>query len=183
MLNERSPIDEFTSAAQRVADLSQEFENLPYPQLRDKAADLLEAVDTLHRAPLERLVTILRAGGHAELLDRLSEDPIVRQLFLLYDLLPSDDKTRVEEALSSFREYAHAHGGDIEVEEVVDGVVTLRVSGACLACSRSTASLRHAIEEALRREYPGFGSLRIREVGPPVSATTSGSEAECPPCA
>ncbi len=183
MLDARSPIDEFTSAAQRVADLSQEFENLPYPQLQDKAADLLEAIDTLHRTPLERLVAILRAGGHAEVMDKLSEDPIVRQLFLLYDLLPSDDKTRVEEALASFREYAHAHGGDIEVEDVVDGVVTLRVSGACLACSRSTSSLSRAIEEALRREYPGFRSLRIREVEQTTGASAGGPEAECPPCA
>ncbi len=183
MPDDHSPEDEFTSAAQQVAQLSQEFETLPYPNLRDKAANLLQAIDTLHRAPLERLVALIRDANQVELLDSLSKDPMVRQLFLLYDLLPADARTQVETALGSFRDYAHAHGGDIEVQDVEDGAVSLRVSGACLACSRSTTSLSRAIEATLRREFPDFRSLEIRDLEP-VAGTqpTFGPETACPPC-
>ncbi len=183
MLDTGSPQDQFLSAARRVAELAQEFENLPYPQLREKGIDLLRAVDTLHRTPLERLVALLRASGSADLLDKLSEDPILRQLLILYDLLPSDDRTTVEAALCSFHDYAHAHGGEIEIEDVVEGIVSLRIAGACLGCSRSTTSLHNAIEEALRREYPGFRSLEIREAEPSAGLSPHAIRAEGRPCA
>ncbi len=163
MLEPRSAEAEFASAAERLSALWQEFEELPYPRVRDKAVDLLQAVDAVHRQPLERVVSILKEGGHPELLDQLAEDPIVRQLMLMYDLIPCDDRTWVDAALFTFQDYARAHGGAIEVENVADGMVTLRISGACLACSRSTNSLSRSIEETLRREFPAFRSLQICE--------------------
>ncbi|MEO7804246.1 MAG: NifU family protein [Actinomycetota bacterium] len=50
-------------------------------------------------------------------------------------------------------------GGDIELVSVLDGVVTIRLIGACEGCPMSPVTLRAGVERILREEVPN-----IREV-------------------
>ena len=175
--------EEYSAVVERLGALVGEFEALPYPQLRDKAADLLEAVDALHRRPLERLVAILGDSGQPALMDQLADDPLVRQLLVLYDLIPCDEVVQVEAALYPFRPYVQAHGGDIEVVGAANGIVRIRLSGTCQGCASSTDALRRSIEDALRSDLPGFKDLWLEGVdvipGEDGRAST-GAFRECP---
>jgi nitrite reductase (NADH) small subunit len=81
----------FEAAMQRLDELVQRFEALPFPEVREQVFELLQTVDAIHRAGLHRLVAALHAQGQGELLDRAADDPIVRTLLLLYDILPGDE--------------------------------------------------------------------------------------------
>ena len=63
-------------------------------------------------------------------------------------------KDRVEAALNRVRPALHADGGDAEIVEIVDGVVTLKLVGACGGCAMSMMTLRQGIERVIRMEVP-----------------------------
>ena len=86
--NGRLTEGEFRDAGQHLDDLVQEFEALPFPEVRDKVFELLQAVDVLHRAALARLVDAVREHDGGALLERVAADPTVGTLLVLYDLIP-----------------------------------------------------------------------------------------------
>jgi len=64
-------------------------------------------------------------------------------------------KRRVEEVLNQLRPELQAHGGDVELVEVTgDGLVKVRLTGACAGCPMSAFTLAMGIERTLRREIP-----------------------------
>ena len=56
----------------------------------------------------------------------------------------------VDKALDEVRPYLIADGGNVEVAAVQDGVVMLRLQGACGTCPSSTATMKMGIERSLR---------------------------------
>jgi Fe-S cluster biogenesis protein NfuA/nitrite reductase/ring-hydroxylating ferredoxin subunit len=118
---------------------------------------LLELIDAIHRPALEQIV----AG-------RL-EHPLARALLAMYELAPVDEHTLVEEALDEVRPYIHSHGGEVELLEVTDGVVRVRMSGSCSGCAASAMTLRRGIEYALRARYPAFKEVVAEEKHDPIS--------------
>jgi Fe-S cluster biogenesis protein NfuA len=127
------------------------------------AFDMLQAVDRVHREALWRLVAFFQAHGQGDLLDHAAQDPIIHTLLLLYDLVPSAERTQVEAALDLVRPYMQSHGGEIDVLHVEDGVVHVRLSGACHGCAGSTITLKRGVETALREGFPGFRALEVHE--------------------
>lgn len=66
-----------------------------------------------------------------------------------------DLENRVREALQIVRPYLQADGGDVELVQVTkDGIVELRLTGACGTCPMSQMTLRAGIERALMRVIP-----------------------------
>ena len=69
-------------------------------------------------------------------------------------------KERVEQALSKVRPALQADGGDVELLEVgADGVVKVRLSGACGGCPMSQLTLKMGIERILKKEVPEVKSV------------------------
>jgi Fe-S cluster biogenesis protein NfuA len=67
------------------------------------------------------------------------------------------DKDKVHEVLNLVRPYLQADGGDCELIDITDdGVVKLKLHGACGTCPSSIYTLRMGIEEQLRQHVPGF---------------------------
>jgi Fe-S cluster biogenesis protein NfuA len=66
---------------------------------------------------------------------------------------------RVQEVLDKLRPYIQRDGGDVELVEVEDGIVRVRLLGACGSCPSSTITLKAGIERALMEEVP-----EVREV-------------------
>ncbi len=61
----------------------------------------------------------------------------------------------VERALAKVRPMLQADGGDVELVEVTeDGVVKVRLQGACGCCPMSIVTLKMGIERYLKREVP-----------------------------
>lgn len=64
-------------------------------------------------------------------------------------------KERVEAAISKVRPALQADGGNVEVVEVSpDGIVKVRLTGACGSCPMSQMTLKMGIERAIKQEVP-----------------------------
>ncbi|MCA9634882.1 MAG: NifU family protein [Myxococcales bacterium] len=61
---------------------------------------------------------------------------------------------RVLEVLDEVRPMVQADGGDIELMDVQDDVVALRLTGNCIGCPSSQATLKQGIERRLRQRIP-----------------------------
>jgi Fe-S cluster biogenesis protein NfuA len=66
-----------------------------------------------------------------------------------------DIKQQVQEVLDKLRPFLLRDGGDCELVDVEEGVVKLRLLGACGSCPSSTITLKAGIERALLEEVPG----------------------------
>jgi Fe-S cluster biogenesis protein NfuA len=124
---------------------------------RRLAFELLDGVDTIHRMALRRLADLLGPS-----LDEVRADPAVAWLFEAYGI-GIDEKAAADAALDSVRPYISSHGGQVEVLDAADGVVVLRMSGACSGCTASAVTLRTSIDEALREHLPGFARTEVEE--------------------
>ncbi len=64
-------------------------------------------------------------------------------------------KARVEEVLNQVRPALQADGGDVELVDVSEeGVVSVKLTGACGSCPMSTMTLKMGIEKTLMENIP-----------------------------
>jgi Fe-S cluster biogenesis protein NfuA len=63
-------------------------------------------------------------------------------------------KEKVEEILKQIRPSLQADGGDVELVDVVDGVVKLKLKGSCAGCPMSQMTLAFGIERVLKEKLP-----------------------------
>ncbi len=64
-------------------------------------------------------------------------------------------KDKVQEVLELVRPALQADGGDVELVDVTDdGIVSVRLTGACGSCPMSTMTLKMGIERTLRDKIP-----------------------------
>ena len=68
-------------------------------------------------------------------------------------------KEKVEAALARIRPALQADGGDVELLGVKEGVVSVRLVGACGGCPMSTMTLKNGIERILKQEVPEVKSV------------------------
>jgi Fe-S cluster biogenesis protein NfuA len=69
-------------------------------------------------------------------------------------------KEKVEEVLSKVRVGLKREGGDIELVEIKDSVVYVRLKGACGTCPMSTITLKNWVEANLKREIPEITAVQ-----------------------
>jgi Fe-S cluster biogenesis protein NfuA/nitrite reductase/ring-hydroxylating ferredoxin subunit len=112
---------------------------------------LLQLVDAIHRPALARV-----AEGDLD-------DPLVHALLGMYGFEAVEPEILAEEALDEVRPYIESHGGRVELLGVEDGIVRVRLAGACVGCAGSAMTLRRGVEEALREHFPGFRELAAEE--------------------
>ncbi|MFP3868027.1 MAG: NifU family protein [Desulfobacteraceae bacterium] len=65
----------------------------------------------------------------------------------------------VEKALAKVRPLLQRDGGDVELIDVNDGIVKVRLTGACKGCPMSQMTLKHGIERLLVQEVPGVKAV------------------------
>ena len=63
-------------------------------------------------------------------------------------------RENVEKALQKIRPVLQADGGDIELIDIQDGVVKVKLTGACGGCPMSQMTLKQGVERALKQEVP-----------------------------
>jgi Fe-S cluster biogenesis protein NfuA len=69
---------------------------------------------------------------------------------------PSTQYDEVLDVLDKLRPFLQRDGGDVELVDVEDGIVKLRLMGACGSCPSSTITLKAGIERALLEEVEGI---------------------------
>ncbi len=63
-------------------------------------------------------------------------------------------REKVEAVLDKIRPSLVADGGNVELVDVSDGVVKVKLTGACMGCPMSTMTLKMGIEQILKQELP-----------------------------
>ena len=155
---ENDPPDLLVEAEQLIGELQSRHG----AEVGDKTRRLLAGIDAIHRAGLTHLMDVVRGMGGDAFVNRLIADPAIRMLLMSYDLVPVDRRLMAEEALDSVRGHLHAHGVDVEILEVVGGVVYTRLHGVA-AADLAEAAVVQDLEEALRAGFVGFQELVTRE--------------------
>lgn len=61
---------------------------------------------------------------------------------------------KVEEILKKIRPSLQADGGDVELIDVKEGIVKVKLTGACSGCPMSSITLKNGIERLLKEELP-----------------------------
>jgi Fe-S cluster biogenesis protein NfuA len=61
---------------------------------------------------------------------------------------------KIAEVLDKIRPMLMRDGGDVELVEVNDGTVKVKLTGACAGCPMSTMTLKMGIEKILKQEVP-----------------------------
>jgi Fe-S cluster biogenesis protein NfuA len=68
-------------------------------------------------------------------------------------------KEQVQSALDDIRPSLQADGGDVELVDVVDGIVKVRLTGACGGCPMSQMTLKQGIETYVKNKIPEIVSV------------------------
>lgn len=153
--------DELDELLARLEELVAALEGLDDAVVRGQVFELLDGVDVLHRFALSRLVEeLVRREVPLEALR--DAHPAIDWLFHAYGL-GIDEQQAADLALEAIRPFVHSHGGEVEVLDVTDGVVHVRLAGACSGCTASDETLTHGVEEALREGLPGFVRVTVEE--------------------
>lgn len=68
----------------------------------------------------------------------------------------------VEKVINKLRPYLNRDGGDIELLDFKDGIVYVKMLGACAGCSMLDETLKDGVEQILMEEVPGV--LEVKNV-------------------
>ena len=68
-------------------------------------------------------------------------------------------REKIEKAIEKIRPFLQQDGGDIEFIDVIDGVVKVKLKGACGCCPMSQMTLKNGVEKALKEEIPEIISV------------------------
>ena len=66
---------------------------------------------------------------------------------------------KVKQALDKIRPMLQADGGDVELVDIRDGIVMVRLRGACSGCPMSQMTLKNGIERFLKEQIPEIKSV------------------------
>lgn len=150
------------SSVERIEQLVQTIESLPDPAARASALALVQALMDFHAEALDRLMEIVASHGEPgyAIFDKFSGDKLVSNLLLVYGLHPLSLEVRVAQALEKVRPHLHSHGGNVELLDITEGVVHLRLHGTCKGCPSSAETLKLAIEAAIYEAAPDVVSIK-----------------------
>ncbi|WP_072804702.1 NifU family protein [Rhodococcoides yunnanense] len=124
---------------------------------RERAEQLVREVVDLYGEGLARILRMSDAAA----VERLVHDDLVASLLLVHDIHPHDTRTRIRTALDGVRPYLGSHGGDVELIDVVDSVVQLRLTGSCKTCPSSSVTLELAVTDAVRSAAPETTGIEV----------------------
>jgi len=63
-------------------------------------------------------------------------------------------REKVEEVINSIKPNLQADGGNIELVDVIDGVVKVKLLGSCAGCPMSQMTLTNFVEKTLKEQIP-----------------------------
>jgi Fe-S cluster biogenesis protein NfuA len=158
---------DFQARMQRLELLLHQAERGPDPGAREQLREIVQALLDLHGAGLEKILTAIQALGEPgqTAIETLARDELVSSLLLLHGLHPLDVETRVRQALDGVRPYLRSHGGNVELLDVCDGVVRLRLEGSCHHCPSSSLTMQQTVEEAIYNKAPEVTAVEVEGAG------------------
>ncbi|QAR30294.1 NifU family protein [Ornithobacterium rhinotracheale] len=68
--------------------------------------------------------------------------------------MQEDLKIKVQTALDEIRPFLKSDGGDIELIDITDNIVTVRLLGTCMGCSVNQMTLKSGVEMTIKKHAP-----------------------------
>jgi hypothetical protein len=154
---------DFRERVQQMAELAADLERISDDKIRASAKELVHLLMELHGAGLERIMETVFAAGEpgVAMIDKLSLEPLVSSLLVLHGLHPDDFETRVTSAVERVRLRLRKQDVEVELLQVSEAAVRVRVAPSAHACGSTTSALRTSVEEAIYEAAPEVGSLVI----------------------
>lgn len=158
-------LDALTDEIARIESVVAQWEQ----SQRATVSMLREAVESLHREALRRLIRALKddpACG-ARLREALG-DEFVYGVLRFHGLVKASLGERIDAALASVRPLMEAHGGGVELVAIKPpDTVELRLVGACHGCPSSGQTLTEGVEKAIREHCPEIEHIHQVSRAPP----------------
>ncbi len=182
---QRAPSELVGDVERHLADL----EAVGDPATAQRATAVVQALLELYGAGLARMVEEISVRDDGTLAEVFAEDELVSHLLLLHGLHPVSLGDRVLGALDGVRPYLESHGGNVELVDVEEPVVRLRMQGSCSGCPSSSVTLKLAIEDAIHKAAPEIEDVIAEDVvasepapllagGPVLEVTQAGGDAD-----
>jgi Fe-S cluster biogenesis protein NfuA len=89
-------------------------------------------------------------------------------------LHPLDVVARVRHALDDVRPFLRAHGGNVMLLGIADGIVRLRLEGSCHSCPSSTVTMKQTIEAAIFGKAPDVTAVEVESSSDNAPASADG---------
>jgi Fe-S cluster biogenesis protein NfuA len=163
---------DFRERVQRIGTLVEEIDAIADPAVRATSKVLVQSLMDLHGAAIERTLEIVSEAGDPgmELIDRLGRDPMVSSVLVLYGLHPEELDTRIERAIEKVKPQLRKQGAEVEVVELHEGVVRLRVEIGDHTCGSTAKTVRTTLEGAIYDAAPDLTLLTLEGLdGKPAS--------------
>jgi hypothetical protein len=154
---------EFQEKMRQLGTLVGELDQVPGGGSKVAARELVQLLMEVHRTGLERIMELVyQSGGEGgAIIDSFGQDPIVRNLLLLYSLHPDDLETRVVRALDTVRARLRKFDSRVELVSLHDGAVQLRLHTSGHARGSTIKDLRSIVEGGIYDLAPDLASLTI----------------------
>lgn len=173
----------YEQAWDRIAELAEDLLNHHDRKVAERVEELLDWVDAVHKEGLGTLVEMIRSWRGEVFLETVAKEPVPGRLLAAYGLgitpeeLGAEARTSVEAAMAEIAPLVESHGGSIEIVDIADGVVKVRMHGTCDGCASSSATLTYGLEAELKKSWPDF--RRLEEVDAAVEINPETVDLEC----
>jgi hypothetical protein len=156
---------EFQEKMRKLGTLVGELDQMPGGGSKVATRELVQLLMEVHRTGLERIMELIFDTGKeqagAAAINRLGQDPIVRNLLLLYSLHPDDLETRVLQALEAVKGRLRKVDREVKLVSIQDGAVQLQIHTARHAHGSKTKDVRSIVEGSVYDLAPDLTSLTI----------------------
>jgi len=152
---------EFQEKMRKLGTLVGELDQMPGGGSKVATRELVLLLMEVHRTGLERIMELVFDAGKEQVINRLGQDPIVRNLLLLYSLHPDDLETRVLQALEAVKGRLRKVDREVKLVSIQDGAVQLQVHTTRHAHGSKIKDLRSILEGSVYDLAPDVASLTI----------------------
>jgi hypothetical protein len=154
------------ASLRRIESLIAALDDLPDPDAREPARELLDQVLDLHALALARMTAMIAAAeGGPALLARLAADDQVRAVLLLHGLHPETVEARIRDAVERLRPGLGARGIRVELVKAGAAAARLRVHMDDRVGALGADEIRQEIEDAVVGAAPEIEELVIEGLG------------------
>ena len=153
---------EFQEKMRKLGTLVGELDQMPGGGSKVATRELVQLLMEVHRTGLERIMELVFDSGKEQAaINRLGQDPIVRNLLLLYSLHPDDLETRVLQALEAVKGRLRKVDREVKLVSIHDGAVQLQVQTSRHAHGSKAKDVRSIVEGSVYDLAPDVASLTI----------------------
>ena len=162
--------NEFQARTEEIDRLVQRVSALEDAGARAAALELLQSSMDLHGAALSRIVGLLSESGEVghKSMEKLGSDALICGLLVLYGIHPLTLEERVHRALEKLGPQLRKQNASVELIDVEESVVRLRIHGFGHGCGSSSDAIKSLAQQAILEAAPEL--IEVVVENPPVSA-------------